>query len=63
MLPRSVCAQAGLPPDWPGVQDLVDAASAVEAAIDKGVLAAWLARKTPEEGPGAAKTKVMPSHA
>ena len=54
---------------WPAarpgsrVQGLVDAASAVEAAIDTAALAAWLARKTPEEGPGAAKTKVFAPHA
>ena len=36
----------------------MDAAAAVEAAIDTGALAAWLARKTPEEGPNAAQVKV-----
>jgi len=40
------------------VQGVVEAAQAVEAAIDADALAAWLGRKTPEEGPGAAKAKV-----
>jgi len=43
---------------WGAVQGIVEAAQAVEAAIDADALAAWLARKTPEEGPSAAKAKV-----
>ena len=43
---------------WGAVQGSVEAAQAVEAAINVDALAAWLGRKTPEEGPGAAKAKV-----
>ena len=35
----------------------MEAAEAVEAAIDAKALAVFLAQKTPEEGPGAEKRK------
>ncbi len=37
----------------------MEAAQAVEAAIDADALAAWLGRKTPEEGPGKAKVRLV----
>ena len=39
------------------VQDIVKAADAVIAAVDETALAKHLARKTPEEGPGAKQRK------
>ena len=39
------------------VQEVVEAADAVIAAVDETALAKHLARKTPEEGPGAAARK------
>jgi hypothetical protein len=42
---------------WLVVQEVVEAADAVIAAVDETALAKHLARKTPEEGPGAAARK------
>jgi hypothetical protein len=39
------------------VQEIIAAAEAVIAAVDQTALAKHLARKTPEEGPGAAERK------
>ncbi len=42
---------------WRLVQDIVEAADAVIAAVDQTALAKHVARKTPEEGPGAKERK------
>ncbi len=42
---------------WCLVQDIVKAADAVIAAVDQMALAKHVARKTPEEGPGAKERK------